>query len=60
MGMILQTATMRSYFDLFEDVIGLDMMKWGAYTLLWSYFSVAMYNKMKKVCIGCEGILCGE
>ena len=28
--------------------------------LLWPYFSVAMCNEMKKVCIACEGILCGE
>ena len=51
---------MRSNFELFGDFIGLDMMKRGINTLLWPYFSMAMYDEMKKVCIGCEGILCGE
>ena len=60
LGVIWQTATMSCNFELFGDFIGLDMMKWGINTLLWPYFSVAMYDEMKKVCIGCEGIMCGE
>jgi hypothetical protein len=59
-GVIWQTATMRRNFELFGDFVGLDMMKRGINTLLWPYFSLAMYDEMKKVCIGCEGILCGE
>ena len=51
---------MRHNFVLFGDCIGLCMMKRGINTLLWSYFSMAMYNEMKNVSIGCEGILCGE
>jgi hypothetical protein len=57
LGVVWQTATMRCKFELFGDLIGLDMMKRGINTLLWPYFSVVMYNK---VCIACEGILCGE
>ncbi len=59
-GVIWQTSTMRRNFELFGDFVGLDMMKRGINTLLWPYFSLAMYDEMKKVCIGCEGILCGE
>ena len=51
---------MRHNFELFQDFIGLDMMKRGINTLLWPYFLMAMYDEMKKVCIRCEGILCGE
>lgn len=36
------------------------MMKRDINTLLWPYFSVTMYDKIMKVCIGCKGILCGE
>ena len=47
-------------FELFGDLIALDIMNHGINTLLWPYFLVAMYNEMRKVCIACEGILCGE
>ena len=36
------------------------MMKYGLNTLLWPYVAVSMYDKDKKLCIACEGILCGE
>jgi len=51
---------MRRNFELFGDFIGMDMMKRGINTLLWPYFLVTMYNEMSKICIACEGILCGE
>ena len=51
---------MRRNFELFEDFIGVDIMKRGINTLFWPYCSVAMYDKMKKVCIECEGTLCDE
>lgn len=57
MDVIWQTATMRHNFDLFENFSGIDVMKRGISTLLWPYFSPAMYDKMKKVCIKCEGVL---
>ena len=60
LGVIWQTATMRRNFELFGDFIGMDMMKRGINTLLWPYFSVTMYDEMSKICIACEGILCGE
>ena len=59
-GVIWQIATRRRNFELFGNFIGLDMMKRGITTLFWSYFSVAMYDEMSKICIACEGILCGE
>lgn len=47
-------------FELLGYVIGLNMMKNGIDTSLWPYFSIAMYDEMKKVCIGCENIPQGE
>jgi hypothetical protein len=48
---------MRHNFELFGGFIGLEMMKTGVNSHLWPYSSVAIYDEMKKVCIGCEGIL---
>ena len=60
LGVLWMTATMRRNFELYGDYISLDMMKRGLNTLLWPYIGVAMYDNMKKLCIACEGILCGE
>ena len=59
-GVMWQTATMRNNFELFGDVIGLDMMKRGLNKLLWPYAGVAMYDDMQQLCLACEGVLCGE
>jgi hypothetical protein len=59
-GVVWMTATMRRHFELFGDYISLDMMKRGLNTLLWPYNAVVMYNELNKICIACEGILCGE
>jgi hypothetical protein len=59
-GVVWMTATMRRNFELFGDYISLDMMKWGLNTLHWPYNAVAMYNELRKICITCEGMLCGE
>jgi hypothetical protein len=59
-GVLWQTATMRRNFELYGGYIWMDMMKRGINTLLWPYFAVAMYDEMKKLCIGCKGLLCGE
>ena len=56
-GVIWMTATMRKNFELYGDYIAFDMMKRGINTLLWPYVAVTMYNEMKKLCIGCEGML---
>jgi hypothetical protein len=32
-----------------------EINKW-----LWPYMSIAMYNEHKIMCLGCEGIMCGE
>ena len=59
-GVVWQTATMRDNFERFGAYISLDMMKRAIDKWLWTYMPVAMYNELKKMCIGCEGILCGE
>ena len=59
-GVIWQTATMRRDFELFGDFISLDMMKRGINKLLWPYVGVAMYDEMRKLCVACEGVVCGE
>ena len=59
-GVIWQTATMRKNFELFGGYICLDMMKRGINKLLWPYTAVAMYDEERRVCLACEGFLCGE
>eukprot|EP00956_Cyclotella_meneghiniana_P040909 scaffold208956_cov35-Cyclotella_meneghiniana.AAC.1 len=36
------------------------MMKRGINTILWPYVAVSMYNELRKICVGCEGIVSGE
>ena len=59
-GVLWMTATMHCNFELFSGYLSLDMLKCGLNTLLWPYVAVTMYDEMKKLCIGCEGILWGE
>ena len=59
-GVVWMTATIRRNFEHFGGYISLDMMKRGLNTLLWPYIAVSMYDKDMKLCIACEGILCGE
>lgn len=59
-GVLWMTATMRKNFELFGDYLCFDMMKRGLNTLLWPYCAVTMFTEMNKMCIACEGILCGE
>ena len=59
-GVIWQTATMRDNFERFGAFICLDMMKRGINKLLWPYVSVAMYNDLEEICIGCKGIMTAE
>jgi hypothetical protein len=51
---------MRKNFELFGGYICLDMMKRGINKLLWPYTAVAMYDEDRRVCLACEGFLCGE
>ena len=51
---------MRRNFELFGDYISLDMMKRALNILLWPYTAVCMYDDARKLCLGCEGVLCGE
>ena len=60
LGVIWQTATMRRNFELFGEYISLDMMKRALNILLWPYTAVCMYDDARKLCLGCEGVLCGE
>ena len=59
-GAVWQTTTMRDNFECFGGFICLDVMKRGINKLLWLYTAVAMYNDLKQVSLGCEGILCAE
>ena len=36
------------------------MMMRGIITLLWPYVTVALMYELGKMCLGCEGIVCGE
>ena len=54
------TATMRRSYELFGLFICVDMMKRAINTLLWPYTTVTILDEMKKFCVGCEGIVCGE
>ncbi|KAL7547361.1 hypothetical protein ACHAWF_011956 [Thalassiosira exigua] len=60
LSVLRQTATMRRNFELFGSYIGLDMMKKGMSSLLWTYVAVAMYDESNRVCLGCDGMLIGE
>ena len=51
---------MRDNFERFGGYISLDTMKRAINKWLWPYMSVVMYNEMRTVCIGCEGIMVGE
>ncbi len=59
-GVTWMTATIRRNFELFGSYIGLDCMKCALNDLLCHYISIAMYNKLRQICVGFEGILCGE
>ena len=59
-GIVWQTATMRDNYERFGGYISLDTMKRGINKWLWPYMAVVMYNEMKSVCLGCEGIMIGE
>ena len=51
---------MRDNFERFGGYISLDTMKRSIRKWLWPYMSVVMYNELNMMCIGCEGIMCGE
>eukprot|EP00956_Cyclotella_meneghiniana_P039965 scaffold183952_cov43-Cyclotella_meneghiniana.AAC.1 len=51
---------MRDNFERFGRYSALDMMKRGINTILWPYVAVSMYNELRKICMGCEGIVSGE
>ena len=60
MGIVWQTATMRDNIERFGKYQSIDMMPRGINILLWQYISVAMYNELDQVCLGCEGIILWE
>lgn len=59
-GVIWMTVTMRRNFELHGSYISLDLMKCALNSLLWPCISVAMYNELWQICIGCEGMLLGD
>ena len=54
------TSTMRRNYELYGSYISLDFMKRGLNKLLWPYFAVCMYDDNMRLCLGAEGMLCGE
>ncbi|KAL7552459.1 hypothetical protein ACHAWF_016605 [Thalassiosira exigua] len=60
LGVLWMTATMRRNFELFGGYICMDMMKRGINKLLWPYSAVTMYDETRKICLACEGFMCGE
>ena len=55
-GLVWQTATMRSNFERHGGYISLDTMK----REINPYMFIVMYNEYKIMCLGWEGIMCGE
>ena len=51
---------MRANFERFGGYISLDTMKRAINKWLWPYMSIVMYNELRKLCLGCEAIVCGE
>ena len=51
---------MRRNIKLFGKFQCYDMMMRGIDKLFWPYVSLALYNELGKLCLGCEGIVCGE
>ena len=60
LSLLWMTATMRRNLELYDTMLFLDMMKRGINKLLWPYVAVSMLDEFMKVCISCEGIVCGE
>ncbi|KAL7545888.1 hypothetical protein ACHAWF_014596 [Thalassiosira exigua] len=60
LGVLWMTATMRRNFELFGGYVCMDMMKRGINKLLWPYSAVTMYDDTRKICLACEGFMCGE
>ena len=59
-GVMWQTATMRDNFEKFGGYVSLDTMKRAINKWLWPYMAITMYNELNQMCLGCEGIMCGE
>ena len=51
---------MRRNYELSGSFFCVDMMKRGINTSLWPYTAITMLYEMKKVCVACEEIVCGE
>jgi hypothetical protein len=59
-GLVWQTATMHSNFERYRGYISLDTLKREINKWLWPCMSIVMYDEHKIMCLGCEGIMCGE
>ncbi|KAL7533759.1 hypothetical protein ACHAXR_009974 [Thalassiosira sp. AJA248-18] len=60
LGVVWMTATMWRNLELYGWYLCFDMMKRGINTLLWPYVAVTMTDDLNELCLGCEGIVCGE
>ena len=60
LGVVWMTGTMRRNIELFGSYMSFDMMMRGINTLLWPYVALSLMDEFGELCIGCEGIVCGE
>ena len=60
LGVVWMTGTMRRNLELFGHYLCMDMMMRGINTLLWPYTAIALMDEFGELCIGCEGVVCGE
>ena len=59
-GLVWMTATMRRNIELYGFYWALDAMARRLNTWNWPYMSICFYNEHKKMCVGCEAMMCGE
>ena len=59
-GVVWQTSTMRANFEIFGSFISLGTTKRAINKWIWLYMSARLYSEHRKMCLACEGIVCGE
>ena len=58
-GVVWQTSTMRANFEIFGSFISLGTTKRAINKWIWLYMSARLYSEHRKMCLACEGIVCG-
>ena len=60
LGVVWMTGTMRRNLELFGSYMCFDMMMRGINTLLFPYAAITLMDEFGELCLGCEGMVCGE